>query len=638
MRTLNYFLIASICAVHLLSCSTTKPDIVPTDLSFNTNNRLEITFENQDQANIPANTGNLAIFINGKNIGTYSLANLSDQSFRNPNTPYTLETNFRLASSKYRIGVALDTNDEISESNELQNTYSRTLTPPAISGPDFVISDLHLNSSNELNITIKNVGNTSSPTNLPVDIRVIVNETVAADFTPSMPSLVPGQNTTISPNQPVTITGNKEVRVLLNTQQFTDETNNINNTREEILPSGPSFGPYQSLLNNSSIFSNIRWQYSGGISSYNNWSQSQKNDLRNAIIKLENGRSQALDSPPSLSSGRISKADAWKIYIQHIAQTLWIEKNNLVPWSIQTYSNSELQNLLSSKELMVYDSNQDRYAFTTSIMGKVTPWNPRINYRFLKNYDMIKQNHRQTLYAFTNWMRAHLRHWSGNDTLSDLFGYEGFPPADKVLYPLPGKKHMAAGCWGTSGLYAAVLRSVNIPVEHAYTKFGSTNAVHSRPYFPSLDLSMPHADDVYTSSLTPSGNIIPASKLFYTSQEMDNKFLNPQLDCNGTDCNTVGEQASYNSGKEHLEISWQHHADFLLYQYAKYGESYVLGTLRGPRIGGSIKEYVNPYFNASKRQTMVDEIKAYLKILGGGDLSEGKNIVIQRVSKFRENK
>ena len=294
--------------------------------------------------------------------------------------------------------------------------------------------------------------------------------------------------------------------------------------------------------------------------------------------------------------------------------------------------------MLDSRKLFVYNSTGDDYYFSNSLMGRTTSWNPGICYEFMNNLKMIKSDQLNTLYKLTNWMRAHLIHISGSTEYIDQYGYAGMPPPDRMIYPLEGKKHISAGCWGTSGFYAAMLRGVNIPVEHARTAFGESNANHSRPYFPSVDRSMPHADDVYTGVLRCSGMVIPVSELFYTSAEMTSMFISPTLDCDGSDCNTVGEQASYNSGKDHIATSWSIRADYLLYEYARNGEEHTRGSLRGPRIGGSVNEYAKPYYTEAEINTIITEIVAHLTTQGDGDLEAGKARVMARVSKWNGNK
>lgn len=625
--------------ILLASCEATKFDVAPKDIFIDGNNRMVIVFGNEGNAELPANKGNITMLIDGKRVGTYAFKNLSDQSYREVGSSDTIETNFRLAGNFRRLGIAVDTRDKINETNERQNTFTRTLNPPAIAGPDFVVSDLDTDDSDKLRIVVKNIGNATSSSNFEVKVRIIVNGTVATDLTPILPSLAPNEDFTIVPAVPISLTGNSEVRVLLNTYHFFDEIDDTNNVREERLPSGPSYSAYSLLMGDPKIETNIVWEDASGTRNYGEWTSGMQNDLRNAIMRLESGLDQPTTSPPAVRLERyIARNDAWQLFIEHIAQSLWVEKNNLVPWSILDMSDAELDYLLDSRKLLAYNDGNNSYFFSHGLMGANTSWNPQINYWFLKGFDMIKSDQKYTVFALTEWMRAHLIHISYGQTYLDLYGYAGLPPTDKILYPLEGKRHITAGCWGTSGLYASILRSVNIPVVHARTGFGPSSARHSRPFFPTIDLSMPHADDPYNRILNPSGNVIPVSEIFYTSAEMNTKFLRPTVDCDGSDCNSVGEQASYNRIKEHLSNARLYRADYLLYYFARNGEGYVLDMLRGPRRGGTVEEYAVPYFNLSERTTIVSEIKDYLRELGEGNIELGKSIVIERSNKFNRNK
>lgn len=614
-----------------------KPELVPEELFFDSKNVLNVTFKNEGEGEVPANKGILAIYIDGWPIGQYRFSDLPDQSFRDPGGSVDVRTNFRMAGLNRRIAVFVDAYEEIDESNEFQNTLSRTMTPPVMEGPDFIVSDLRLGSGNALEIVVKNIGTANSPPDLPVRIRIIVNENVAADLTPTLPSLTVGGSTVITPDLPIVISLNSRVRVLLNTNNLLDELDRTNNVRREIFPSSFALEPYTTLLSQPKIKNNIIWQGIGGIENYSSWSSNQRTDLDNAILALEKQEPQALSAPPALLDGNyISAEDAWKIYVAHVAQCLWVEVHGEVSWHLNDFPDDQLAYLLDSRKLMVYSSSTNRYIFYTYLMGNITAWNPRICYECLSNLKMIKSSQLETIYALTDWMRGHLLHLSGSDDLTEQFGYAGPPPADKVLYPLEGRHHKTAGCWGTSGLYGAVLRSVNIPVERVnITLNGGT---HSRPAFPSVDRSMPHGDDVYTGTLTPCGAVIPTSKIFYTSAKMNAKFINPVVDCVGGECNSVGEQASYNAGKDKLQLAYDYMADFLLYHYSTQGAEYLDGTLRGPRRAGQVHEFINPYFTAEERAAMISAVENRVEEIGDGDLEAGKAKVIARWDRFYRNK
>lgn len=627
------------CLLIMLS-GCKKPDLVPKELFFDSNNLLNVSFKNEGEGEVPADKGILSIYIDGWPIGQYRFSDLPDQSFRDPGGSVDVRTGFRMAGLNRRIAVFVDAYKEIDESNEFQNTLSRTMTPPVMEGPDFIISDLRLGSENTLEIVVKNIGTANSPPDLPVRIRVIVNESVAADLTPTLPSLTVGGSTVITPDPTIVISTNSRVRVLLNTNNLLDELDKTNNVKREIFPSSFALEPYTILLSQPKIKNNIIWQVIGGNKNYSSWNLNQRTNLDNAILVLEKQEPQALSAPPTLLDGNyISAEDAWKIYVAHVAQCLWVEVHGAVSWNLNDFPDDQLAYLLDSRKLMVYLSSTNRYIFHNHLMGNITAWNPRICYEFLWNLKMIKSSQLETIYALTDWMRGHLIHLSSSDNYNEQFGYAGPPPADKVLYPLEGRRHKTAGCWGTSGLYGAVLRSVNIPVERANISLND-GPPHSRPAFPSVDRSMPHGDDVYTQTLTPSGAVIPTPEIFYTFAEMNTKFINPVVDCVGDECNSVSEQASYNSGKDQLQLAYDYMADYLLYKYSYNGADYLDGTLRGPRrgINDEVEEYVKPYFNEDERAIMIDAVENKVKEIGDGDLEAGKAKVISRFDRFYQNK
>jgi hypothetical protein len=140
-----------------------KPDLIPGALSFDSSNLLNVTLKNEGVGEVPANVGHLAIFIEGRLADYIGFQSLSDQSFRSPGFSQTIPTNLRMSGSNRRIAVFVDLDNEIEESNEFQNTLSRTMTPPAINGPDLILNAIKLTPENELRVIVKNIGSADSP-------------------------------------------------------------------------------------------------------------------------------------------------------------------------------------------------------------------------------------------------------------------------------------------------------------------------------------------------------------------------------------------------------------------------------------------------------------------------------------------
>lgn len=185
-------------------------------------------------------------------------------------------------------------------------------------------------------------------------------------------------------------------------------------------------------------------------------------------------------------------------------------------------------------------------------------------------------------------------------------------------------------------MYAAVLRSINIPVKSSGQNLADGN--HSRPEFLTLGKSMPHGDDPYTMPLDPSGNVIPTAKLFYSLSEMENKFINPARDCEGNECNTTGEQASYNTHKDQWQLAYDYMTDYMLYRYAQGGASSLNTTFIGSSTPTGEQDCVKPLFTSSERTAMISAVRSLIEELGGGDFDAGKTKIINRWTLFHESK
>lgn len=407
---------------------------------------------------------------------------------------------------------------------------------------------------------------------------------------------------------------------------------------------------YDSLFFSSLICNAMVWQDASGSKNYGSWNYDQKAHLKEFLFGLESGNPFPIYNPPPLSEDRyINPCDAWMIYLTHVSHSLWIQANQKVRWSITSLSSDQLDLLLDSRKLMDYSASKNKYSF--GVMGNVTDWNIRFSYDFMKNNGFIKTDQSDTVYAFGGWCRSHLIHISGSDSNPDgyqrLYGYRGPPLVNRILDPLPGKNHVTAGCWGTSGLYAAVMRSVNIPVVHGRSVFahpGDSPGTHSRIELPTINRGLSHSDDLYNAILFPCGNIVPTSKVFVSINWLRGNVDNPtQLDCRGSFCNRKEDQASYNSQKYLLRMAVSYLTDYILYQRAQDANESTPPTrlenvLTGPSVGGVIVEYPKPYYTQAERQDIIRSVDDKLKSLGGGNWEDGKRLVIDRWNTCQANR
>ena len=234
-----------------------------------------------------------------------------------------------------------------------------------------------------------------------------------------------------------------------------------------------------------------------------------------------------------------------------------------------------------------------------------------------------------TIEAVTGWL-ARTRHNANEDYLT-AFGFAGRPFVDRELYPFEGKPHISEiGCHGATALYVSLLRIVNIPVDAVYVALWNSSpggsGGHRRPYFPSVDRSMPHGDNVRNRHFSDwISGLAPVQEMLFDATQMDTLILNPTLDCDQSGCNTVGQQASHNAWRSFRQSCADTLCDVLVSDYIDEGAQHVRDiSLAGPTAGGIPLEFAAPLFSEAEKDAIVADIESYLLLLGDGDLEEGK--------------
>jgi len=332
------------------------------------------------------------------------------------------------------------------------------------------------------------------------------------------------------------------------------------------------FEKYLPLLRNTSIRSTLAFTDSGGNRRYDTWSEAEKLHLREFLYLRETGRDFPIFGPPVLTNDRfMSACDAWKIYLAHVAQSLWVDANSRVSWRLSEANSEYLEHLFDMRKLISFGGMPGRHSFERMTMGAVTHWNPVISYNFLVDEEMVSSDQWGTIKAITDWCRANLIHITGYaydtdggpfaseaDQYQYIYGYRGLPLVDKMIYPLPGRRHITAGCWGTDGFLAAVLRTVNIPVRHGRTNF--SGRYHSRPEFFTVEKNLAHGDDPYNGWVRLGHNNVPIERIFY-----DNSALFTEIDSPAPlPGKTVPETASFNASRRQVALAVEFKTDYLL--------------------------------------------------------------------------
>lgn len=316
------------------------------------------------------------------------------------------------------------------------------------------------------------------------------------------------------------------------------------------------------LVNNPDISSDILWQTSftyqnpnlpgdDQLQPWENWSAEQKQDLQKAFNHIFNwhflkkipdaiptipvNRSADLAFDYNFTTTEIYHSEAWQLYVNWIAQSLFMEAYDMLPWSMNSFGDETRKMLLSSSYMMKRRESTFALVYNdayTTHREEVTGWStisaPLTTYQFLVDNQIIEPgiSKREVIERLLQWCnRDNMFHFFGGPEYSSMdktWQYKGGAPVKKIIDgtvaqntpPWNVYSHWTAGCHGTSSFLKHVLRAVNIPVEMVLV----CQNIHNIPVFPTEDVFMSHGDDPYSgyfhdSTLPTAGILIPGNFL-----------------------------------------------------------------------------------------------------------------------------
>jgi hypothetical protein len=329
------------------------------------------------------------------------------------------------------------------------------------------------------------------------------------------------------------------------------------------------FEAYNDLLNDAGIRAALLvGDASAPLRDYGGWTDAERWQLWEFIQLRAAGRALPIAGPPALlrrDAFDISHCDAWKIYLAHVAQSLWVDANALVPWRLSGAGAAQLEALLRMDTVV----NQSPGHVS---LGDTTQWNPQGSYSFLTGGLMVGSDHWSTIRNLVEWCRTNLIHatsWvslgfaSEQDYLGSVYGYRGPPLVERMIDPLPGQRRTSLGCWYTDSFLASLLRTVNVPIRQGITTF--SGVAHSRAEFFTVGYNLAHGDDpyngwTYTGGTARDARLVPVDRLFYGNSELawliDHPVPRPGL--------TLSETASYNAEGRQMALAIEFKTDYLL--------------------------------------------------------------------------
>jgi hypothetical protein len=323
------------------------------------------------------------------------------------------------------------------------------------------------------------------------------------------------------------------------------------------------------LQKNMNIASALFWQPSDGTQTIGwfEWDEMRKAQLRQAFLGawlwyqggMTNFQGTPFQEPPMNlqppdmnphAHTVLEETEAWTRYLAEVAHSLAAEIGGWVPWSLKDYDNDGRQEILgASSRYRYFEPTPDDpdnwynvvYPGYLVWVQDVTPAHPVVVFSFLKQNNLIGVTRQETIANVLDWARWNLNHMIGPFTLENYdyhWHYAGLPPVSKILEGTvltnpdyaagnPYPKHWTAGCFGTTGLLRALLRTVNIPVSAIR---GPETCWHTLPYFRSEGLYLSHGDDPYQTHARQTP-VIPAQELLITQAVWDAWFQNALDPC-----------------------------------------------------------------------------------------------------------
>ena len=659
-----------------------KPILNVKSLFLDDDGHINVKIRNDGGKSVPPEIGVYSLFVNGQLVEKKPLSSIGGQEFRYPGGMSILKTGVRLHGNQQRVGFQIDPDKQIDQTMRYFNIRTQMFTPPRRTGVDLVLESLiptnpRINNRSGLGIEVSNQGTSplTAGSRALIRVRLDDNNLLHEAWYTFARTLRVGEKTTIQPAVIVPVSGHLTVDVDLALEEKDLDTTNNHIERKLIV----DLTPYENFLakfdDPSSPVTMIPFYWDDGdgiLNQYSQWTASQKRDLLSAIVRREMGQGPPLIEPPEvvdiLTTSRatvISTENAWNIYLAFVAQSLWVEINKKVPWSLLDQDPRHIKTF-SSGTYFVCRPEFNGCAFNPLFsqgISYIAPWNPLPEYEFLENFGMIGDTHEETIYAFTEWMRGRLSHFklymiNADDDRETLefaqYNYKGIsPPPERILYPLEGRAVESFGCTTTSGLYACTLGTVNIPVEVTSTSLdwyvdSIESGGHTRPLFWSLGKTLGHGDEPYSRLSRPIYNGIPIEDLFF---DFDPQYFPPnswetpaindvdvlahgQLDCVNGKCNTKTEQLTYLYGKEMRKRNLEGLGGYLLSSYidgtpAVDTPSELNDILTGP--------FVKPYFSLREQAQIRRQLERQLLEIGDGDRQKGVARVRGRSKFFWDN-
>ncbi len=295
-----------------------------------------------------------------------------------------------------------------------------------------------------------------------------------------------------------------------------------------------------------------------------NSTQSFQNKLWNKLRTAEmTGTSPAAGLPASVNTATeeqyfilLTREEAENIYTAHVAHSLWLDRQEILPWKLADYNKEELKTLFDPSKWF-WEWAPDEGQNGKYEMGYLVDHSPA------ETFDVVDQSidigsltdQRQAIIDIVKSLRYY-RHYNGDVDYCDDLNL-----IDTVAH-MSIEKVSRFGCQSMASYFVNLAAAINIPGSRVKGYYGGVG--HMTALFEYTNQVLAHGDDVYVHVLwnTPSTELLDSYE-FWEENILAYPEFNPE------------SAAAHDSRISYYENSAEYPAKHLMNQYCNKGRVYL---------------------------------------------------------------
>lgn len=347
---------------------------------------------------------------------------------------------------------------------------------------------------------------------------------------------------------------------------------------------------------------------------YTHWPESRKNQLQLYYTMRKTGLEDLSDYPPENLyleemlndpvTTHYREEDAIRLYLMNVANSIYMERNQLLSWSLLSddYSDLDMEILLDGAHFIQGYVDEGM----VNMQQWVLPSPPQYAISFLQEARILAPDSRkETVYRMVDWSSVYMIHFTGGLTMYNFFnhwGYKGAIPVTALIEGRPllsnvpglsGLVSYTAGCHGTNVFFQSVLRAVNIPVEYIYY------AEHALPRFGGDNLYLSHGDSPYSQIYTYADPSLNPAQLLLDAETWYDWFR------------ADGVESTHNIGRREYELGVEYITNGLLMYYCRNQSG------GQPYEESGFYTYLSRFYSAKELEDLRKEMDEKIISLGG---------------------